>query len=191
MANGQFFTNLAEFVTNDLPRGFWNWSWGDNPSIADKVKAMNQGKANVSSNGFTANDLANIQASNQYAQALQNEIEREHQLQSAQNAMNFEHNEAMLNRNWQEYMSNTAYQRATADMRSAGLNPILAYSNGGATTPAGSSAHGASVSGGSNVAIDTDTLANFINSMSSNSAKLTSSVIDSIAKILPTLLKAK
>jgi len=31
--------------------------------------------------------------------------------------------------------------RATQDMRKAGLNPILAYSQGGATSPAGASAH--------------------------------------------------
>lgn len=44
------------------------------------------------------------------------------------------------NQQWLERMSNTAWTRGVQDMRSAGINPMLAVSQGGASTPSSSAA---------------------------------------------------
>lgn len=48
--------------------------------------------------------------------------------------------EAQKNRDWQENLSNTAYQRQMADLKAAGLNPTAATALGGASTPSGAQA---------------------------------------------------
>lgn len=97
---------------------------------------------------------ANAQAIYNTAQAMkynaeQAEKQMKYQTQSAKEAMDFNASEAEKNRQWQKMMSDTAYQRAIADMKKAGLNPILAYQQGGSTTPSGATASGYAMSGAS------------------------------------------
>lgn len=95
--------------------------------------------------GGTSSAAANEQsAASAYAAMAQSSAEaavnREFQREYWEKTSAFNALEAQKNRDWQERMSNTAYQRAMADMKAAGLNPILAYQQGGASTPGGSSA---------------------------------------------------
>lgn len=124
-------TSTSEGGTNDdqimeyLNR-FYNWQGGQN-AFQSKTNRQNM----LMQMGY--NTLGAIQ------QGIYNHIE-----QNA--AMSYNSAEALANRNFQERMSSTSYQRAVEDMRKAGLNPILAYANGGASTPGGA---GATITGAS------------------------------------------
>lgn len=81
--------------------------------------------------------------------AEQGNINRAWQGDQALIAREFNQDEANRNREFQDKMSSTAFQRGMADMKAAGLNPIMAFNKGGASAPSGSMASTSAPSGSS------------------------------------------
>lgn len=126
---------------------------------------------------------------------------------SADRAMEFETEQAELNRRFQaewaqksmDYnteMSNTAYQRAMADMKAAGLNPKLAAQLGGASTPTVSAPSGSAGSGHvasmamGNVSAISQLLSSYITSAASLSRNNNDFVQNSIGDLLDLFLSS-
>lgn len=105
--------------------------------------------ARAASNASAAiNRALGIAQSNNAWSASQAEIQRDWQVAQNQKAMDFNAAEAAKNRDWQAYMSNTAHQREIADLKAAGLNPVLSAMGGnGAAVTSGATASGVTSSG--------------------------------------------
>ncbi|WNK13525.1 MAG: DNA pilot protein [Microvirus sp.] len=86
-----------------------------------------------------ANLLGSIFSSTTSASNTEAQIQAQQQMQQQSQAFNA--NQAQITRDYQTQMSNSAYQRASTDMKAAGLNPMM-MANGSmnASSPSGATA---------------------------------------------------
>lgn len=118
----------------------YNELWNSNTSgLTDAYRGFGSSWFNakdISAEDFRR-DLYKMDSANAFS-AQQSALDRQ-----------FQSDEAAKNRQWQEEFAATTYQRQIADMKKAGINPIMAFNTSANLAPGGGVASGGTARSGS------------------------------------------
>lgn len=128
------FPNIAGSLNGSQSANGSEMSGGGSSYGYNTAKSINRAQSSGYSNTYGTD------ASNRAANAAA--VANEYSMKNLSKVMQYNAMEAQKQRDWEERMANTIYTRSVANMREAGINPILAASMGlsGASVGSGATA---------------------------------------------------